>query len=429
MERDPSRPRALVVYESMFGNTAAVARAIGDGLRPRFDAVDVVDVTAAPSRARCLRPRRRRRPDARLRTEPAGHSSQRPRAGRRRGRSRRAGVARRGRRAGVAGTGGGIVRHAPEVPVPDGLRGARHPPPPPTPRLPGRRDGELHGDGHRGSAGARRARRSPSLRVVDPGAVAVVDNRGDRVRRDASRRREGTRHVTIVPAEDPATSRTCHRAAPARSAMFRSPCPSGRVAAARPTPSSCTRTSTSPAADTSTSTAVAWACRATLLSASRRVATSSSPMRAGTVVSIGPSSITRGSKPRAAAASRTVGEHWRARRPRGDRCCSRPKMAVRMSLIVTSRSSTACSIRADRRVGVRAHQPRRALQRHAGGEQALDHGVVEVAGDALAVLGEGERRAPARDSRAFSMATPAAPARPTTSSSSTSVKTSPSACR
>ena len=48
MERDPSRPRALVVYESMFGNTAAVARAIGDGLRPRFDAVDVVDVTAAP---------------------------------------------------------------------------------------------------------------------------------------------------------------------------------------------------------------------------------------------------------------------------------------------------------------------------------------------------------------------------------------------
>ena len=34
----------------MFGNTAAVARAIGDGLRPRFDAVEVVDVTAAPLR-------------------------------------------------------------------------------------------------------------------------------------------------------------------------------------------------------------------------------------------------------------------------------------------------------------------------------------------------------------------------------------------
>ncbi len=47
MERDPTRRRALVVYESMFGNTAAVARAIGDGLGTRFDAVEVVDVSAA----------------------------------------------------------------------------------------------------------------------------------------------------------------------------------------------------------------------------------------------------------------------------------------------------------------------------------------------------------------------------------------------
>ncbi|HEU4839955.1 MAG TPA: hypothetical protein VFT09_00885 [Ilumatobacteraceae bacterium] len=48
MERDPTRRRALVVYESMFVNTAAVARAIGDGLGTRFDAVEVVDVSAAP---------------------------------------------------------------------------------------------------------------------------------------------------------------------------------------------------------------------------------------------------------------------------------------------------------------------------------------------------------------------------------------------
>ena len=39
--------KALVVYESMFGNTKQVAQAIADGMRPWFD-VDVVDAADAP---------------------------------------------------------------------------------------------------------------------------------------------------------------------------------------------------------------------------------------------------------------------------------------------------------------------------------------------------------------------------------------------
>ena len=40
--------RALVVYESMFGNTEAVARAIADGLRGEMD-VDLREVSRAPA--------------------------------------------------------------------------------------------------------------------------------------------------------------------------------------------------------------------------------------------------------------------------------------------------------------------------------------------------------------------------------------------
>jgi hypothetical protein len=39
--------KALVIYESMFGNTEAVARAVADGLSGRFD-VTVADVRSAP---------------------------------------------------------------------------------------------------------------------------------------------------------------------------------------------------------------------------------------------------------------------------------------------------------------------------------------------------------------------------------------------
>jgi hypothetical protein len=49
--RPTARPRALVVYESMFGNTEAVARAIGDGL-----AVDVDVVMSATNAAPAVPP-------------------------------------------------------------------------------------------------------------------------------------------------------------------------------------------------------------------------------------------------------------------------------------------------------------------------------------------------------------------------------------
>lgn len=41
-------PRALIVYESMFGNTATVAAAIADGLRELRYAVAICDVAWAP---------------------------------------------------------------------------------------------------------------------------------------------------------------------------------------------------------------------------------------------------------------------------------------------------------------------------------------------------------------------------------------------
>ena len=44
MESTPLRPRALVVYESMFGNTREVAEAVADGLSQRMD-VDLCEVT------------------------------------------------------------------------------------------------------------------------------------------------------------------------------------------------------------------------------------------------------------------------------------------------------------------------------------------------------------------------------------------------
>ncbi|HLM17565.1 MAG TPA: flavodoxin family protein, partial [Acidimicrobiia bacterium] len=39
---------AMVVYESMFGNTRAVAEAIADSLARHFDRVDVLEADVAP---------------------------------------------------------------------------------------------------------------------------------------------------------------------------------------------------------------------------------------------------------------------------------------------------------------------------------------------------------------------------------------------
>ena len=69
---------------------------------------------------------------------------------------------------------------------------------------------------------------------------------------------------------------------------------------------------------------------------------------------------------------------------------SSPKMADRMCFTVRSRSSTAASMRATAASASVAHEPSGSLQRQAGGEQPLDDGVVQVAGDALAVLDQGQ---------------------------------------
>ncbi|GAA2121751.1 flavodoxin family protein [Nocardioides bigeumensis] len=47
-----NRPQALVVYESMFGNTERVAQAVADGLRESGFEVDVHNVVWAPERLR-----------------------------------------------------------------------------------------------------------------------------------------------------------------------------------------------------------------------------------------------------------------------------------------------------------------------------------------------------------------------------------------
>ena len=48
MSTPPPRPRALVVYESMFGNTEAIAHAIAEGLYFSCS-VELVEVSAAPT--------------------------------------------------------------------------------------------------------------------------------------------------------------------------------------------------------------------------------------------------------------------------------------------------------------------------------------------------------------------------------------------
>ncbi len=50
--QQPTRGRALVIHESMFGNTAAVADAVGGALHQAGFTVDVVPISAAPPAAK-----------------------------------------------------------------------------------------------------------------------------------------------------------------------------------------------------------------------------------------------------------------------------------------------------------------------------------------------------------------------------------------
>ena len=135
---------------------------------------------------------------------------------------------------------------------------------------------------------------------------------------------------------------------------------------------------------TSTWTVVAWAWRATLDSASRRHSRRWLRVGSVTVVSIGPVMSHDGRNPSAAADSLQMARMSLRRLAASDRCWWSSKIVERIWRIDTLRSSTALGDALDDgrvvdRLGGR-------LQREPGGEQSLDHVVVEVAGDPLAFV-------------------------------------------
>ena len=171
---------------------------------------------------------------------------------------------------------------------------------------------------------------------------------------------------------------------------------------------------------TSTATWPALAWRDTLLSASRRVARISTPIDASTPASTGPSRMIRGSKPSDSAASRIVREDLTAESVAARRRFSRSKIAVRISLIVRSRSSTASPIRSTAVFGSLATN-RTVLCSN-----------IPVAKRRWITVSWRSRAIRSRSSTtaswwtlalnlALSIATPAAAARPTTSSSSSAL--------
>ncbi len=99
--------------------------------------------------------------------------------------------------------------------------------------------------------------------------------------------------------------------------------------------------------------------------------------------------VTSGSKPSASAAALQAAstEKRRLSAVSDSGTCS-AKIVVRISLIVASRSSTARRTRSAFSGGSMPAQ--RALERHAGGEQPLDHQVVQVARDPVAVTQHGQ---------------------------------------
>ena len=217
--------------------------------------------------------------------------------------------------------------------------------------------------------------------------------------RSASPRRTSTR---LAPA--PTTPTWCHRrpacsapaprpACRARSAMLRSPL--RRPPGGMPTPLSVTvRRTWWASASRTMSARPAWAWRATLRQGLRRgPRRHGRRSRAAPACPAGPPCACRARSP-APAPPRRPSARTRARR-RGPACrphCDRrPKIVERMILMVSSRSPTA-RMNALRGLGV-LDEAARALQGHASGEEPLDRQVVQVPGDAVAVL---ERRRPAR---------------------------------
>ena len=126
----------------------------------------------------------------------------------------------------------------------------------------------------------------------------------------------------------------------------------------------------------------AW--RITLESDSRRTASSCSPASPSTTVSTGPSKRDPGLEAEALAGVGRQLQHAGRSPPRDDSSACRSKIVVRMSLMTLSSSATISRSRSGGDVG---HSGQHGAQPHARPEDPLDHEVVQVAGDAVAVVG------------------------------------------
>ena len=243
---DQRRPHALVVVESMFGNTEQVARAVAAGLADGGVDASVVDVGAAPIDLPARGgPPGPRLSHARVLHEPARHPGGRGAAG-------RPSRTRDDRAARVAGH-----RAPPGRPAQPGRRRLRHArlegttaargrgtprcPPGPAPGTDGARTPRgVPGRGHPRTAGRRRARTgdgvgSPAGRRICPGPHARP--------RLTRAQLAGTLHVTLVPSPRTDSTTNVPPRCSARSRMLRNP--DSGTDSSRPRPSSVTLSTTS----------------------------------------------------------------------------------------------------------------------------------------------------------------------------------------
>lgn len=144
-------------------------------------------------------------------------------------------------------------------------------------------------------------------------------------------------------------------------------------------------------ASTSTSTADTPALRCAAARAPRSTSSSSPSTGSLTRASTAPVNCTDGWKPSTAAAP-PVSRRTRPRKVVGASAggCWSAKIAVLTSWMVESSSSTACPSSSAVVVSLGQVLAPRRLQHHLGREQPLDDEVVQIAGDAVAVLVDGQ---------------------------------------
>ena len=227
---------------------------------------------------------------------------------------------------------------------------------------------------------ARRGRPPRVARRGGPSSTALLQSPAETV---------GTRHTNWVPPSGRSPRVSTPPSARARSSMFLSPLRS--TPPGTPQPSSVTVSANSPPAHRRwTSTERAPECRAALLSASPSTASAWSATAPGTSVSTRPSIRSAGVKPNDVAEAFTAADA-RPRRP-----------AVLLGPAVGTQSEDGGANDLDGVVEV-VDGPRQplhglgvvdetlgALQGHAGREQPLDRQVVQIAGDPVTVLEQGD---------------------------------------